>query len=310
MSLKAILATNPVYSKFMVVVGIILTSAITFTLISALAAAGVYHVGFLEMEKLLGNLSDPKAVAIMKFIQIVSSVGTFVVPALLAAYLFDSRPLVYLSFKKINLVSALLVILAMLAALPLINYLGDLNSKMSLPSFLSGIEKWMKESEDKAAEITKHFLEMHSISDLLFTMFMIALLPAIGEELIFRGIIQRIFSEWSKNIHVAVWVTAVLFSAMHMQFYGFLPRMLLGAALGYLLAWSGSLWLPIIAHFINNAAAVFFSYLFDRKIIALDPDAVGTGNENTIVLVSVILTGFLLLMVYKIEQRKELLREN
>jgi len=174
---------------------------------------------------------------------------------------------------------------------------------MSLPSFLSGLEKWMKASEEQAAELTKSFLEMHSLSDVLFNIFMIGLLPAIGEELLFRGIVQKIFVQWSKNVHVGVWTSAVLFSAMHVQFYGFIPRMMLGALLGYLLVWSGSLWLPMIAHFVNNASAVIFTYLFHEQMMSVDADKIGTENDYASVLISVLLTGILLWLIYKKERK-------
>ena len=134
----------------------------------------------------------------------------------------------------------------------------------------------MKASEEQAAALTEAFLKMSTPGELIFNLFMIALIPAIGEELLFRGIVQNIFSRWLKNNHAAVWFTAILFSAMHMQFYGFIPRLMLGAMLGYLLVWSGNLWWPIIAHFVNNAAAVIFSYLFQNKFIDLDPDTIGS----------------------------------
>ncbi len=130
---------------------------------------------------------------------------------------------------------------------------------------------------------------------------MIALLPAIGEELVFRGVVQKIFRQWSRNAHVAIWTTAVLFSAMHMQFYGFIPRMLLGAMLGYMLEWSGSLWLPMLAHFINNAGAVLLTYLFQHNLSTINPDEVGTGSDFRGVGVSLVLTVLMFLMLYRRE---------
>ncbi len=305
MSLKATWAGTSPYSKFLLAVGVILISAVVFTLISTLAAVGIYRINITELQTLLGDFSNPKAISVLKLIQTVSTIGTFILPAFLIAYLFDKEPLNYLSLsKKISLSSVLLVVVALIAALPFINYLGDLNSRMSLPSFLSGVEKWMKDSEDQAARLTKNFLEMHSVSDVLFTVFMIGLLPALGEELLFRGIIQKIFSQWSKNVHIGVWTSAILFSAMHVQFYGFIPRMMLGALLGYLLVWSGSLWLPIIAHFVNNASAVIFTYLFNEQMMTVDPDKLGTENDYVSVLISILTTGVLLWLFYKKEQKK------
>lgn len=304
MSLKAIWSENTPYSKFLLTVGLILISVTFFTLVSLVIAGVVYGLSITELNALLTDYSDPRAIQVLKFIQTFSTIGSFIFPAFCMAYLFSTQPIAYLSLnRRAQGGSILLVILAFLAALPLINFIGELNSRMSLPSFLAGVENWMRESEDKAAELTKYFLDMHSTGDVLFNLFMIALLPAIGEELIFRGIIQRIFSEWLKNIHVAVWLSAILFSALHIQFYGFLPRMMLGVMLGYLLVWSGSLWLPIVAHFVNNAAAIIMTYLFREDMIGVDADKIGTQSDYASVLVSLACTGILLWMVYRKEKR-------
>jgi membrane protease YdiL (CAAX protease family) len=109
--------------------------------------------------------------------------------------------------------------------------------------------------------------------------------------------VQKLFQNWSKNVHVGIWVAAILFSAMHMQFYGFLPRMVLGAGLGYMLAWSGSIWLSIIGHFINNAGAVIFIYLFQQGYTSIDPDKIGTESDFTSVSLSVLITVLLLIFI-------------
>jgi hypothetical protein len=306
MSLKAIWAGNTVYSKFLLAVGVILISASVFTIISVFAATAIYGVSMVELQTMLNDFSDPKAIVVLKFIQLFSAIGTFIIPAILIAYLFDRRPADYLALSKgVTVASALLVILVVICALPLINYFGDLNSHMKLPYFFSGIERWMRESEDKAAELLKHFLDMNSTADVIINVLLIAVLPAIGEELLFRGVIQRLFSEWSKNIHIGVWISAVLFSAMHMQFYGFLPRMMLGAFLGYLLVWSGSLWLPMLAHFVNNASAIIFTYLFKEEKMKMDPDKIGTESDYTSVLISVFLTAVLLFVIYGREKKRK-----
>jgi membrane protease YdiL (CAAX protease family) len=109
---------------------------------------------------------------------------------------------------------------------------------------------------------------------------MIAFLPAIGEELLFRGVILRIFTNWTKNHHWGVWISAILFSALHMQFYGFIPRMLLGVLFGYLLVWSGSMWLPIIAHFINNGVAVVVMFLIDKDLLNPELEEIGSTTDS------------------------------
>ena len=303
MSLKAIWSQNSPYSKFLLTVGIILVSATFFTLLSMILAMALYGVSLEGLNTLLTDYSNPKTISVLKFIQTVSTIGTFILPAILLAWMFDPDPVSFLSLnRKPSPKGAFLVILALLAALPLINFLGEINSRMSLPSFLSGIEKWMKDSEDKAAELTKYFMEMHSPADLILNILMIGLLPAIGEELLFRGLIQRIFTGWLKNKHVAIWLTAILFSAMHIQFYGFLPRMMLGVLLGYLLTWSGSLWLPMLAHFVNNTAAILLTWMFREQVIGLDADKIGT-EEYLSVLASAAVSGLLIMMIRSSESR-------
>lgn len=301
--MKAIWAGNTPYSKFLITVGIILVSAVFFTLLSTIIATVFYNVSMLELQQMMLDPAQPVTLSILKLVQTFSAIGTFIIPPFILARLFSERPLEYLSLNyKTQKVSLLLATIIMVASMPLVNFLGELNTQMHLPEFFKGVEDWMRDSENKAAELTKVFLDMKAPGDLIFNLFMIALLPALGEELVFRGVVQKIFHQWSRNAHVAVWTTAVLFSAMHIQFYGFLPRMLLGAMLGYMLVWSGSLWLPILAHFINNAGAVVFTYLFQHELTSINPDEVGTGSDFTGAGVSLALTVFLFLILYRRER--------
>lgn len=306
MPLKAIWANNNSYSRFLLAVGVVLICAVLFTLIGMLVVSAYYGISPAQLQDAFNSESNPQAISMLKFMQTISAIGAFVVPAFVIAFLFDQKPLNYLSLsKKVSVTSIILVSLAIILALPFINYLGELNSRMSLPSFLSGLENWMKESEKRAAELTGQFLVMNSMSDMLFNVFMIGLLPALGEELLFRGIIQRLFVDWSKSIHVGIWTSAILFSAMHMQFYGFIPRMLLGALFGYMLVWSGSLWLPVCAHFINNSLAVITTYLYKEQLTSLDSDKIGTEGEYFVVIACSFVAALLLWTVFKIEKSKK-----
>ena len=118
----------------------------------------------------------------------------------------------------------------------------------------------MREAENTAAELQERFLSGTSYLDLFVNIVVMAIAPAVCEELLFRGVIQNQLEKWFKNAHVAVWVAAIIFSAIHFQFYGFFPRMILGAALGYLLVYGKSLWLPIVAHALNNFMAVVVAW--------------------------------------------------
>ncbi len=144
------------------------------------------------------------------------------------------------------------------------------NTSMQLPEFLSGVEAWMKSSEEAAAKITEFMTQFNSTGDFIVALFVIAVLPALGEELVFRGLIQTELQRGFKNPHVAIWISAIMFSAIHMQFYGFIPRMMLGALFGYLYFWSGNMIYPIAAHFFQNGGQLLMMYLVQKETINVD----------------------------------------
>ena len=219
----------------------------------------------------------------MKWLQLLQSVATFLLPALAGAYLWSSTPMQWLHLdSKPSWQEASAAVVIMLLAIPGINLLSAWNQQMVLPEWMSGIEQWMRMQEDAAAQLTEQFLRVDTVGGLLVNIGLMALLPAVGEELTFRGVVQGMFT---RNKHVAIWATAAIFSFVHMQFYGFLPRMLLGAMFGYMLWWTGSLWVPMLMHFVNNCAAVVvafwaYNYLEDGRAEMLDT----IGTEDTILL--------------------------
>ena len=196
------------------------------------------------------DLSNQIAVNYLKLLQLFSAIGLFIAPTLLYAYLTDFDYKLLFNFKR---QSAFLVIVIMLLITPFIGWLLEMNMSIPFPD-------WILRLGNDSEKIVESFLKMNHFGDLLFNLLVIAIVPAIGEELLFRGYLQQSFSKWLSSPHVAIIVTAVLFSAIHLHFQGFLPRFILGVLLGYLFYWSGSLWLPILAHFANNAQAVIISY--------------------------------------------------
>jgi hypothetical protein len=241
----------------------------------------------------------------LKYFQVVQSIGLFIVPPIILGWLFKGNIIKYLNLhKNVNGASILLVTLLIIFALPLINFIGEWNTQMNFPEWLSGVERWMKNAEENAAELTEVFLKVETTGGLLFNLFMIALLPAIGEELLFRGVIQRIFTKMMQNHHWGIWISAILFSALHMQFYGFVPRMLLGVLFGYLLVWSGSMWLPIIAHFINNGFAVIAIYLVDKNIVNPKVESIGSSPDEYLAIGFSLVAVVLIMWLIKKENRK------
>jgi membrane protease YdiL (CAAX protease family) len=249
----------------------------------------------------MANIETPEVLNFMKYFQVLQSVGLFIVPPFILGWLFQGNTVDYLMLNKsTRMQNYLNASLALLLVVPFINFLGDLNSKMTLPDSLSGIENWMKSMEDAAKTMVDKFMKVESVLGLLFNIFMIAILPALGEELMFRGVIQKIFANLTKNYHWGIWISAFFFSAMHMQFYGFLPRMALGAMFGYLLAWTGTMWVPILAHFVNNLMGVLGYYFINKGVLTKDVEEWGTGSEQIpLVIISFASVGFLLFLVYR-----------
>jgi membrane protease YdiL (CAAX protease family) len=193
----------------------------------------------------------------------------------------------------------LLAIGIMIAALPAINMLSYWNQQMDLPAFLAPMEAWMKTKEETAKILTEQFMSVNTVGGLVANLLLMAVLPALAEELTFRGVLQRVFeargerreAKGERKPHLAIWCTAILFSAIHLQFYGFVPRMLMGALFGYALAWSGTLWLPILMHMTNNAMAVLISYAsikagWDMETV----DSIGTNDTLWLGIVSLLIT--------------------
>jgi membrane protease YdiL (CAAX protease family) len=180
----------------------------------------------------------------------------------------------------------LIAFLFAVAALPMISLLAEWNNGMELPSYLASLEEMMRQMEESAKVLTERFLNTSSVGMMLVNLLVMALLPAVCEEMMFRGWLQRVLGK-SVNYHTAIWVSAFVFSAIHFQFYGFIPRMLIGAALGYLYYYTGSLWAPILAHFTNNAAAVVTAFLTYNGYTSIDFDLIGTGDTWYLSVVSV-----------------------
>jgi membrane protease YdiL (CAAX protease family) len=151
-------------------------------------------------------------------------------------------------------------IVVLCVAYPFTVFLTQLNKEMVLPGSMSAIERWMRVYEDQAMEITDMLLSGKSLFGLVVNLILVAGFAALAEELFFRGAMQQLLQRIMQSRHLAVWTTAFIFSAIHLQFYGFLPRLVLGAMLGYLFCYSRSLWAPIAVHFLNNAFVIAMMY--------------------------------------------------
>jgi len=248
----------------------------------------------------------------LRWLQLLQTIGTFLLPPIICAWIWDEK---HQAFSWLHLDKGadgrlfLLAVGIMICAMPAINLLADLNGRIELPESLGFIEQKLKAYEEQAAALTERFLQADNVGQLLLNIGLIALLPALAEELSFRGTLQQVINGErlavsGERSHIAIWVTAIIFSAIHMQFYGFVPRMLMGAMFGYMFVWSGSLWIPIVMHFTNNGLAVLTYYieqsvgnnpLSDKNIA----DTIGAGDTWWLGVLSLMITSLGLLIFYR-----------
>jgi uncharacterized protein len=242
---------------FLLVAGWVLAFVISVSIL--LAAGGLKGAG-------AGiGLDHPGSIALLKFLQCVSTVAIFLVPAwLFSLYVFRDRPFYHLGFRKESRISFyLLAVVLLLLSFPLAGWLGQLNRGIALPG-------WMIDREKTADQQIIAFLKTSSTMGVLVNVFVIALLPAICEEACFRGALQPILIRLFRSPFAGILVTAIFFSAFHMQFQGFLPRLLLGLLLGAAYWYSGSLLVAIVAHFFTNAVQVV-AVAYYPKYMTEDP---------------------------------------
>ncbi|HNS18786.1 MAG TPA: CPBP family intramembrane metalloprotease [Bacteroidales bacterium] len=292
--------------------GLIVVATLLFTLIAGIALVWIFYgPGIMtELMDMTGNgvLSN---LNLQKYIQIVSQFGTFVFPALIFAFLASRNICAYLKLDAAPRISAMaLAVVAFLALLPFINWLMGVNEELHLPGFLAGVEDWMRRSEEQATQLMDAFLSDTTAKGLIVNLFMIGILAAVGEELVFRGIGVRLLYEWMHNKHLAVWISAIAFSALHLQFYGFLPRMILGVVLGYLFIWSGSLWVPIITHLINNGLGVLIMYFYNKGSITTNLDEFGSTGSGSLIVISLVFSAGLMMWFFRSENKKRRLPES
>jgi len=302
MSFRAEIENKP-FLQLILILSLCLISVILFSVIGGLLTVLIYGFDFSGSN----NYGNPKVIEGLKLFQLFSAIGLFIVPPLLYGIISPKN-----SFKKLSLstlskpINYLLILLLMIISTPFISWIIELNANMILPDFLSGIEQWMRASENQAEELTQAFLTFNGLGSLFYILIIVAIVPAIGEELLFRGVLQKIVINWTKNPHLGIWITAILFSALHMQFFGFFPRLLLGLMFGYIFLWSKSLWLPIIGHFINNGSVVIASYFYPDSVEEADI-SIFKENEYSIVfyILSFVISVFIFYLIRKINKKEQ-----
>lgn len=260
---------------------------------------------FMEAMTQMSTLETKQDIALMKFYQIFTQFGFFLVPALVFGFLIQKNIFSFFNLKYFPaLIFILLGILIIFLSNPFNEWLVYQNNLMKLPGFLSNWETWMREAEEAAAITTNKFLEMDTFSDYLINVFMIGIMAALGEELLFRGAAQPLMIKIFKNPHIGIWLVAIVFSLIHFQFYGFFARMFLGAILGYSYYFTKNLWVPIVAHFFNNTVAVTYVYFSNEPFYNTSQGIIEIEEVNTLyalISFSLVILGFFIMRSYSLK---------
>jgi len=231
----------------------------------------------------------------MRIMAVMQDVFMFIAPAVLTAVVSTRQPAMLLAIgTRINWRMLILGACVMICAMPALNCVIWLNGQVPLPE---GVEAVMRSMESSASAMVVTLQGEHTIPNLIMALLIVGVFAGLSEELLFRGAFQRLMSTGGLNAHAAIWIAAAVFSLMHMQFYGFVPRMLLGAFFGYALLWSRCLWLPVMLHTLNNAVYVISQYVSAGGESTID--TFGAGSDYTYVAASVIMTALGLTLMRK-----------
>ena len=266
-----------------------------------LFAAMFAMIGIVSVVIAIVSKGGEASTSLLRISTIMQNILVFMMPAIIAAMVVTKLPATLLRLDvKPYLKPTIMACIVLMTSIPALNLIVELNQNISLPESLSGLEELMKKMEESANSTIGSMIGGTSIVDLIISILIIGILTGLSEELFFRGALQGIMFSTRMNKHIAVWLAAFIFSAMHFQFYGFIPRMLLGAYFGYLAWWTGSIWVPAIAHALNNSVAVLGSWLALRSgEVENAADAIGETMDHdifTIILsVAVTATGIVIL---------------
>lgn len=281
----------------------LLTLRQRFILFICIALVGFFISGVIS--SLIIAKFGMQSTAAMRIAAVMQSLFQLIVPAIATAMIVTRRPATFLAIdRRIDLRLLLLAAAALITATPMMNRLIALNEAVTLPDSLAWLEQSLKQMEEQAAATIAVMQGGTSVGDLVMNILIIGVLAGLGEELFFRGTFLRLMTTGRINPHIAVWTVAVVFSAVHLQFYGFVPRTLLGAYFGYLVVWTRCLWIPVIIHALNNIIYISSEWIAARQ--GLDESAINSYDGNLLVnAASVIITAALLVIIYRLRPKEE-----
>lgn len=238
----------------------------------------------------------------LRIITVIQDVFVFVIPAVIAAIVVTRLPANLLAITaKPRFTSIVMALVILGVSMPAMEYIISLNQSLPLPDSLGWLEDLIRKMEDDAANAVNALAGGTSVGDLIMGVLIVGVLTGFSEEIFFRGAMLNLFLSTRMRKHLCVWLVAIIFSFMHFQFYGFVPRILMGAYFGYLIWWTGSLWVPVIAHAFNNSLVVVIQWISARKGIDYsEGEALAnySGVDYLIIAASVALTVYCMKLLY------------
>ncbi len=297
--MQSYLKTRPIWIQLLLFLGMAFGTWTILSLIAGVIVSNLSGISFLELSNIKNwdNSNLANKVMVLRGLQLAQFLGLFLIPSLLFGYFSDPKPYKYIGLKKpTSDLYWILGIGAMVISIPLVEYLGMLNRM-----FVFGPEtqRWIQSKEEEAMKLIQFMLSKRTPGQLILNLIFIAAFAAIGEELFFRGVLQRLFIKAFKNPWAGIFLTALIFSAFHFQFFGFLPRLALGTLLGLIYWFSGSLWTAIAAHFAYDALLVTLAYF--KPELAADAEATMFDQSNlaTVALFSAVIVGLIVWQMIK-----------
>lgn len=290
--------TKLMFSLFLFVVVFCLSVVVTEGL------ARLFHMSVLKIDfDLLEH--NATSLTIYKSLQMLQSFLFFAGSSVVIASLMYGNPVKYLAVnEKTLLLVVLMCILLVVACIPFNNFINELNHAIQLPGSFESTEHTLQRSEKSIDRIYELFMNTPTIGGLIFNIFLMALIPAIGEELLFRGVLQQQIIDVSKNKHTGIIICSFIFAAIHFQFYTFLPRFILGMMFGYIFLWSRNIWYPVTLHFINNLMTLLYAWLQQNRGWGKDLDTIGTiGDRIWMLFISVAVMGVLIWFIHKMTMK-------
>lgn len=268
---KGFIRSSSVYFQIFLLIGLALFGAGLLGAMGFFACQTFFGVSFTDVQQFMADPTLNGAVAPLKMLQIFSSIGLFLLPAMVFSQLFSPQPETFLRLK--NTVSwpiGVSILLLIIVFTPITDALTWLNHQIHLPEFLASFEHNARMATENTQALLGTFLRMETFLDFAYNLFLLAILPAVAEEFFFRGVVQELLIRHTQRTHLSIWVTALAFALMHGQIFALVPLLVLGALLGYLKQWTGSLWASIIGHFVNNGLIVVVMYFFAQDLSDLD----------------------------------------